>query len=343
MTERVGLGHSDADGRWLGLRPHQAVLAAVGVAVALEGIMQRSSVGWAGAVMVAGSPALAGRSLAERVSDGARFLARRRVVRVSVVRLGDDALITASATASLAPAALQHRGRLDLTDADRAVAGALAAALGDASERTGARHVSLHTEPRRGTLLAAAPGSAPPPGWRVDDGLLEVFAGLGDAREGLWLERWGYLRDEAGVARVWRVGDLTAASEWSLASLARPGLTVAVHLEALSSARSRRRSEMLVHAERTDQIHDARIGRGRRARRQRDLARSRELEGDVAAGSPLAHLAVFVVARAPTLAALARRTAETESRARRLGLRLERGGGRQGPWFRAQLPGGPGW
>ena len=344
MTERVGLGHPDADGRWLGLARHQAGLAITGAFLGVEGIVHRS--GWwlaVGMAAAALATPLGGRSLGARASDVARFAARRRVVHVSVVRLAPDALVTATGAATCAPFVLRHHGRLDLTGADGVVTGAVVDALREASEDPRSRHVSVHTEPGVGTLLAARAGSDVPPGWDRDVDALEAACGVGPGRDGVWLERWGYLRGTSGVARVWRVDDLTAAAPWSVARLARPGVTVSLHAEALDPARAVRRAERLVHALRTEDAADDRAGRRWRARRRRDLERSREREADLAAGATLVRLGVFVVARATDLADLARRGAQVEARARRLGLGLDRGRGRQGPWLVAQLPGGPGW
>ena len=344
MTERVGPGHADADGRWLGLARHQAGLAITGAVVGVEGIVHH--VAWwlvAGAAVATLSVPLGGRSLGARASDVARFATRRRVLRVAVVRLAPDALVTATGAATCAPFVLRHRGRLDLTGADEVVTRALVEELREASEDPHGRHVSIHTEPGGVTLLAVRAGADAPLGWDRDASALETVCGVGPGRDGIWLERWGHVRGTEGVARVWRVKDLTATGPWSVARLARPGVTVSLHAEALDRARGVRRAERLVHALRSEDAADDQAGRRWRARRRRDLARSRQREADLTAGATLARLGIFVVVRAADLTGLAHRSAQLEARARRLGLGLERGRGRQGPWLVAQLPGGPDW
>jgi hypothetical protein len=54
-------------------------------------------------------------------------------------------------------------------------------------------------------------------------------------------------------------------------------------------------------------------------------------------------LAVFVVVSAESLEDLQQCSTIIWRRAHDGGLRLERGRGNQYEWFRAQLPGGPGW
>jgi len=52
---------------------------------------------------------------------------------------------------------------------------------------------------------------------------------------------------------------------------------------------------------------------------------------------------VFVTVHAVSLGELRARGKELLRSAEESGLRLERGAGRQAPWYCFQLPGGPGW
>jgi hypothetical protein len=63
----------------------------------------------------------------------------------------------------------------------------------------------------------------------------------------------------------------------------------------------------------------------------------------VASGRALVRLGVFVVVGGSSLEELERHSAAVWRRAHDGGLRLERGRARQYEWYRAQLPGGPGW
>ena len=242
-----------------------------------------------------------------------------------------------------------HRGRLDLTGDDVALANRVAR-MAESFSRAGERtHLSLHVSgsvtgaaPR--TVLSLSVSSPPPPEWRRDPraGISrEVGSGLTTI-----LERRSYVRTSQGVARTLRAtGFAEGAQNHALEGLCErlSWLTVSLHALALPSARAQRVTSRAVHRVGTDAQFTRGAGFRWSARQQRGLEILRHRELAVASGAALCRWALYVVVCAPTLAVLKERVEETLSCARSGGLRLESGVGVQYEWLIFQLPGGPGW
>jgi hypothetical protein len=120
-------------------------------------------------------------------------------------------------------------------------------------------------------------------------------------------------------------------------------LDLSVHVEVIAGTKAHRLAARAVHRVRSDEITSSSAGFRRSARSSRSFERLVQRESLVAEGRALMRLGVFVVVGGTTLEELERRSAAVWRRAHDGGLRLERGRGRQCEWYRAQLPGGPGW
>lgn len=354
MSEGLGLGESDADVRWIGLRRHQAVLAVLGVALAGSGALAwgASPSPWelgCGLALVAATVVVDGTTVALAAVTWLSYLARGHWCDVAVVELGGDVLVAAGREVTVRTYALEHVGRRDLAGRDVEDAHALARLLDATSSSPGARHVSLHVR-RDGasavTALALAPSTTPLEGWRPDNALAAQLAGLADGVSSSFLERFTYLRGEGDLRRVYRVRDFSAVTSDALLEGVTRGVEavdVAVHFDVVEAARAHRLAARAVHRVTSDDVTSRAFGFRRSARAARSLERLARRESLVAEGRALVRVAVFIEVRAPSLAALRRRGASVWRQCHDAGLRLERGGGRQAAWYRAHLPGAPGW
>jgi hypothetical protein len=120
-------------------------------------------------------------------------------------------------------------------------------------------------------------------------------------------------------------------------------LDLAVHVDVVAGGKGHRLAARAVHKMRSDDVSSRAAGFRRTARSSRSFERLTQREVLVASGRALMRLGVFVTVRGASLEDLQRRSAIVWRRAHDGGLRLERGRGCQSAWFRAQLPGGPGW
>ncbi len=353
MSEPVGLGASDAAVRWVGLRRHQAVVAVLGLGLAGAAVLHSWSSVPLGAGLALGASAIVvgdGRTIGEHAMAALGYLARRHWVVVTTLESGDDVALWADGDVAFRGFTLEHRGRLDLSGRDVGDARALAVLVDAAGAARGRQHLSWHVATAvdgTATALFLPLAAAPPEQWRPTRGLVGRLVGLAEgAPSASFLERFTYLRGPDHVLRVFRVSDFSAVARAALlegALRAGDRADVAVHVDVVGAERSHRLAARAAHRVDSDDETSRAFGFRRSARTARSLERLSQREELVAAGRALVRLAVFVVVRAPTLDALGPRSAAVWREAHDAGLRLERGRGRQASWFRAQLPGGPGW
>ena len=346
----VSFAESDAPVRWLGLARHRlvtlgAVLALVADAVLRPGATRAEFV--LAAALVLALPGTSTTSWGELAVRHLRYLLRRRVHWVTVSVVERRLQLRAGVTRHVSCYDFDHRGRLDLSGDDLAVARRLAA-MADAVALSGeGAHVSVHVEPGpRGpvTTLCTTAASAPPPQWRPH----VTGAGAGSLAVGrrALLERRTYLRQDQGLCRVARVEGFAPGRETAaIESLSGAGdwISMSLHADVFAATRSRRLSARAVHRAGADGSVLRAAGFRASARRDVEFDELRRREQSVARGAALCRWALYVVVHAASLASLEQRSHELDARARAAGLRLDGGVGRQWDWYRYQLPGGLGW
>jgi hypothetical protein len=354
-SESLGLGESDADARWIGIRRHQAALLIMGVALVGEGIITaRVRVGAISAgvaLLLCVVPTGEGRTVGEQLAIGCRFFARQHWRSFIARQLGEDVVLWFSGEVAFRGYELVHRGRLDLSGRDAVIAQSLAELADTASAATSGQHFSVHVA-RRGdsatTLLAVPVDAAAPDGWTLRNDLaLEMLLGLRGGTSTQVLERPAYVRTPQQLVRIYRVRDFSFVPEGRglLETLLRsPGtFDVSLHIDVVSAAAAQRLASRAVHRVGSDEEMSRAAGFRRTARSSRNYERMAQRERYVASGRALLRVAVYIVARADSLDELQRRGADVWRHARDAGLRLDRGRGLQASWYRSQLPGGPGW
>jgi hypothetical protein len=348
MSERIGLGESDATTRLLGLSRHQVALLALGAGLLADALLRSHMVAEAvlGVLALLGAAPAGESSVGERIALALGYLARTHVTSVAIERDG-GVVVHAGASVATRGYRLEHRGRLDLSGADVARARSLGGVIDALATAPSARHASLHVK-REGdevaTVLCLESGRAPE-GWRRDDDAVARLLGV-ELAEHLWLfERPGHLRSARAVARVLRVRDVSAASAPLLAALQRTSrdATVALHVDVFSEASARRHAERRSHAATSNEAAAGSLGFRETSRARRRVARTLEREARVAEGRALVRLGVFVTVFAARLDELDDAVGEVLAAAREGGVVVDRGWGRQAQWFRFQLPGGPNW
>ena len=354
MSDLVALGPADAEARWIGIRRHQALLAVAGLVLAGVGLLARDSCALEIAVGLAllglAIPVGGGATAGEVVATALRYVARSRWSSLAIREFNGDVLLFAPHDVAFRAYELDHRGRLDLCGRDIALAESLIALVDAASAASQHQHVSQHVT-RRGalatTMLTLPPSTSPPEGWRLRNSLAGTSVHLADESSGEFYERFSYLRAGPEVLRIFRVADFSSvpASHSLLEHMLRApvDVDVAVHVDVIAGAKAQRMAARAVHQVRSDEVTASGAGFRRSARASRGFERLAQREVLVANGRALVRLGVFVVVCASSLEQLHRDSAMLWRRAHDGGLRLERGWGRQLEWFRAQLPGGPGW
>ncbi len=351
MTE-VRLGEADARSRVAGLSPHRVASSLVGVALlgeSLLGGLPRTPVAIVGlALVLAAVPVTGGLSAGEVVAIALGYLGRGHRHVVGGLVLDGEVLVWADRAPAWALAGheLAHHGRLDLNGADLEGARTLASAI-DAASVGGDRVVTVHVTPAPTprTLLATAPGSAPPEGWAPAPAALVAALGLGEGRETVLYERPRHLRGADGVRRVFRVRDFSGVAPGSAllerALRAETPVQVSVRYEVVGARRGTRLASRAAHRVDADDAVGRALGFRRSARAARSMARLAQREAEVARGRSLVRVAVYLCVRAHDLDELERRAAALWRHAHESGLRLESGVGRQAAWHRAALPGAP--
>jgi len=335
------------------VRRHQAIVVSVGVGLVGDWFLRRrASLAevLVGTVLALGAmPVADGLTLAEWALVVVRYASRSHWRHCGVLDTGDECTVWAGPSVSVRTFELEHRGRLDLSGRDEHVARALANvvdALGAARAR---RHVSVHvlSDPPTTTVLALPLDARVPEGWRRATGLAPRLLGTTPGASREVLERWRYLRSRDGVLCVFRVLDYNAVAPGrallhDVLRRAQPS-ELSLHLDVVGGVKAQRQAARAVHRTDSDDAASRAAGFRRSARSARHLGRLAQREALVASGRALTRIAVFVVVRASTLGELRSRSDEVWRRAHDGGLRLQRGVGRQAPWWSAQLPGGPSW
>ena len=352
MSELLGLGVSDGESRWIGVRRHQAALAIVGVGLLGEWITQVHA---APIELVVGIAALScalptgdGLTVGERLRIGVEFAARSRWTSIQAKKTTHAFTVVARGQSTARGFELQHRGRLDLAGRDLLNASALADFADTLATSKETRHFSVHvcSSPSDvATLLVVPTDVSAPSGWSENCVAALDAAGGGEAA---WmLERWSYVRTPHEVTRVLRVRDFSAVPEGHALlerlQFASHWLDVVVHVDVEGAVRANRLAARAVHRVGSDDATSQSAGFRRTAQSTRTFERLRQRESLVVEGAALLRIAVFVVIRAASLQQLRRDVKAVTRCALESGLRCEAGFGRQAAWYCAQLPGAPGW
>ncbi|MHB8379345.1 MAG: hypothetical protein ACYDB2_05425 [Acidimicrobiales bacterium] len=354
-SESLGLGESDADARWIGVRRHQAVLVILGVALASDWVLSPHAplveIVTGLVLTIAAVPSYDGRTVGEACVVASRFFLRSHLHELNVREFGDDVVLWTVDEVALRGYELAHRGRLDLSGRDVTIAEALAA-LADVSSaaRTG-QHFSQHVVTKGAdvfTVLTLPPDVPAPDGWAANNALaLEVVGVGGGATTLRVLERFTYVRTEHQLARIYRICDFSsvAPTRALLEQVLRTTtpLDLALHVDVVAGAKAHRLAARAVHRVGSDDVTSRAAGFRRTARSSRNFERLSQREALVASGRSLLRLAVFVIVRGESLDEVHQRSELVWRHAHDAGLRLQRGGGLQLAWYQAQLPGGPGW
>ncbi len=354
MSDDLGLGEADADARWIGVRRHQAALVVIGFGLISDWIMAAHAPYGELAVgiflMASAAPAGDGLTIAEYVLVTVRYLTRSHWFEFTARELGDDVVLWARGEVAFRGYELAHRGRLDLSGRDVALAEDLAGIADAASAARSGQHFSqhvVHEADAVATLLVLPAEAAVPEGWHLNALLARQVLGVGDSISQRLLERFTYLRTPSELVRVYRVRDFSsvprtrALLEQTLRAPVSFDLTI--QLDVMAGAKAQRLAARAVHRVRSDDVTSSAAGFRRTARTSRNYERLAQREVLVASGRSLLRLAVFLVVRGDSFEELQRRAALVWRSAHDAGLRLERGRGRQLGWYLAQLPGGPGW
>jgi hypothetical protein len=353
-SDSLGLGESDAEMRWIGIRRHQAALVVVGLGLASAWLLRASAplseLVTGLALLACGAPVRDGQTLGEALIVTMRFLCRSRWHDVSVREFGDDVMLSAPNVTTFRAYELDHRGRLDLSGRDVTLAETLAALVDAASASSENQHISQHVMRRDSattTLLSLPLETTVPDGWRRNASLALTLIRTNDDSSLPLYERYSYLRTPEELLRVFRVRDFSSVPESKslLEQLLRSpvALDLSVHVDVVAGVKAHRLAARAVHRVRSDDVTSSAAGFRRSARSSRSFERLAQREVFVASGRALMRIGVFVVVGGASLEELERRSAAVWRRAHDGGLRLERGRARQYEWYRAQLPGGPGW
>jgi hypothetical protein len=355
MSELLGLGVSDGESRWIGVRRHQAILVIVGLGLVGEWITQVHGapieLGIGVGILSCATPTSDGLTVGERLRIAVEFVFRSRWTSVRSTKSDGAVTIRASGEATIHGFELQHRGRLDLSGRDQQNALALAEFADALATSDDAQHFSLHVRSSPSgvaTLLVVPPDVNPPAHWKSNGTLILDVAGARDGDGATWLlERWSYVRSARQVIRVLRVRDFSAVPDGHAflerLQFASPSLDVVVHVDVVGGVRAKRLAAKAVHRVGSDDVTSQSAGFRRTAQSTRALERLRQRESLVVEGTALMRIAVFVVIRATSALQLRRDVKLVSRSAVESGLRCEAGFGRQASWYCAQLPGAPGW
>jgi hypothetical protein len=353
-NESVGLGESDVEARWIGIRRHQALLLIVGVALIGEGVITaRVRVGaiTGGLVLLlCVVPIGDGRTVGEQLTIALRYLARQHWRTFNARELGGDIVLWFGGEVAFRAHELVHRGRLDLSGRDAAIAQSLVELADAASAARSGQHFSLHVTSgeSRSTLLSLPAGTAAPEGWSPQNDLaLEMVLDSGADTSAHLLERPTYVRTPHRLVRIYRVRDFSSVSQRRslLEQLLRSPVTfdLSLHVDVVAGAKAQRLASRAVHRGGSDEETARSAGFRRTARSSRNYERMAQRERHVASGRALLRVAVYLLVRADNLDELQRRSAQLWRHAHDAGLQLDHGRGLQMAWYRSQLPGGPGW
>jgi hypothetical protein len=300
--------------------------------------------------MASAAPAGDGLTAAEQVLVAVRYVMRSHWFEFASRELGEDLVVWARGEAGFRGYELVHRGRLDLSGRDVAVAEDLAGLADAASAARNGQHFSQHVVRRTSgtaTLLALPADMPAPEGWRSNPAFAREVLGVHKRTTQRLLERFTYLRTPQELVRTYRVRDFSSVPKTRplLEQTLRSSVPfdLAVHVDVVAGAKAQRLAARAVHRVRSDDATSTSAGFRRTARSTRNFERLAQREVLVASGRSLVRLGVFVVVRGTSLDDVQRRSSIVWRHAHDAGLRLERGRGRQLGWYLAQLPGGSGW
>jgi hypothetical protein len=303
------------------------------------------------AIFTCAVPTYDGLTVGEQLVVALGYFVRSHWSVISALEFGEEIALWANGEVAFCGYELVHRGRLDLSGRDVANAEALTALADAASATRAGQHFSEHVfrrDDQQSTLLALPLGVPVPDGWKKGNDLARRVIGLNDDATSLrLLERFTYLRTPEQLLRLYRVRDFNAVpSDRGLLDQVLKSSTpldLALHVDIVSGARAQRLSARAVHQVGSDDATSRAAGFRRTARSIRNYDRLAQREALVASGRALLRVAVFLMVRASSLDELQKRGDALWRHAHDAGLRLERGGGRQARWYRAQLPGGMSW
>jgi hypothetical protein len=353
-SEHIGLGESDAQSKWIGIRRHQAALVIGAIGLIGDWIIRPNEslveVVVGVLLLVGAAPLYDGLTFGEVADISIRYLLRKHWVAISAVVLGDDVALWSKGDASFRGYELSHRGRLDLSGRDVSTAEGLAYLADAASASRVGQHFSqfvYHDKGLVSTILTLPLDVPAPDGWLLNTDLALGVCRVGDNSSSDLLEQFSFLRAADCLVRVYRIRDFSAvpSSRGLLECLLRCDVQfdVAVHIDVVSGSRAHRLAARAVHRVGSDDETSRSAGFRRSARSSRGFERTSQREVLVADGRSLLRLAVFVLVNASSLDELNARSSMLWRQAHDAGLRLERGWGLQARWYRAQLPGGGGW
>jgi hypothetical protein len=354
MSELLGLGTSDGESRWIGVRRHQAAFAIAGVGLVGEWITQAHGppieLLTGISLLTCALPTSDGLTVGERLRIGVAFITRSRWTSVRASVTSDGVAIVARGESTARGFELAHRGRLDLAGRDQLNASALADFADALATSKDTRHFAVHVRSSPDgvtTLLVVPPDVSAPSGWSENSDVVLQATGTGGSGICWLLERWTYVRTANEVIRVVRVRDFSAVPDGHALlhrlQFGSPWLDVAVHVDVVGGVRAKRLASRAVHRVGSDDATTQSAGFRRTAQSSRTLERLRQRESLVVEGVALLRVGVFVVIRATTLQQLRRDVKALTRCAFESGLRCELGPGRQALWYCAQLPGAPGW
>ncbi len=353
-NEYIGLGDTDADARWIGIRRHQAVLIVAGLGLLGDGVIVSSpsivEVLLGFALLVCSIPIFDRLTIGEHLTIGVRFALRPHWNVIQVRDEETTMAIHARGDVRVKGYELHHRGRLDLSGGDVELAEKMSALMVGLSTRTSSSHVSVHVHPEQrstSTLLTLPGETSAPEGWSENVGLLRLV--LGVRRDGTlgFLERWRYVRCAEQVRSTLRVIDFTGSpSPVSLLDKlqranCRPD--IALHFDIVPATKAQRVVSRAVHQLGSDGAVRGAAGFRRTAKASRALRRLVQREELVVAGQALMRVGAFVVVRSNSRAELRFAVKDLIRSCENAGLQVQRGGGLQALWYCFQLPGGPGW
>jgi hypothetical protein len=354
-SDHVGLGDSDADARWIGVRRHQAMILAIAVGLLGEGVLTSRvrvvALSAAFALAACAVPINDGRTLGEQCVVATRYLTRAHWRAFNVRELGDEVVLWYEGEVTFRTYELSHRGRLDLSERDVVIAESLSELADAASASRSGQHLSqhvVHTDGGVVTVLALPVDVTAPEGWLPQNSrVFDIIDGSRETSTAQLFERFSYVRTKEQLVRIFRVRDFSSVPirRGLLEQVLRSSscVDVALHLDVVGGATGQRLASRAVHRVGSDDETSRSAGFRRTARTSRNFARLAQRETLVASGRSLLRVAVFIVVRGETLNDIQRRSAVIWRHAHDAGLRLDRGRGLQSAWYRAHLPGGPGW
>jgi len=349
MTEPVGIGASDADARWVGVRRHQVLLALVAVGSLCVFVLGRAThpvfIGVAIGAVALAVPLPSGDTVATLVGTGVRYLGRSRWSTLRYSTTGVAVTVRHRAAVTFTPLVLEHVGRLDLSGRDRDVVATITDVAQTLAATSTGGHLSLVVEvdERDTTTFLCLKDRVSLTGWRIGEDA--PFRARATAVR-LVREHWRHLATIEGYATVVRLRGFTPWTDRSpLVPLQVAGvpLTIALHGHVVPQLRAMRMMGRAVHRLGSDATAVSALGFRRSARADIDLASVRAREERVASGHALMQLAVYVVIEAPSVAVLRSRWDGVRRVLRDHGVDVATGVGRQAQWFRWAQPGGLEW